>query len=103
MSLIMPLYLPHVLSSDEINPPITLFLYAEFLNEYPEDVQRWSQHFEIASRGERHFIPGVYDTLRPNIRRKSLIHSRRLFELHGLPTHSYLTQMENEKEGQGNC
>ena len=57
------------------------------------------QHFEIGSRGERHFLPGVYDTLRPNLSRKCLIYSRRLFEKHGFATASYLTQMETAKEG----
>ena len=49
--------------SGAIDPPITLFMYSEFVEAHPALVERWSQYFEIASRGERYFLPGVFDSL----------------------------------------
>ena len=79
----------------ELNPPITLFVFADFVSEHYETVLSWAQHFEIASRGERYFLPGVFAKLRPNLRRKSILHARKIFETYGLDTASYLAQLEN--------
>ncbi|XP_071801675.1 uncharacterized protein [Asterias amurensis] len=97
------------LAAYRIPLPITLFVYGDFAQTFPETVKSWAKHFTIGIREDGHNPPGHIDLMPGNWIRMALISASRRLEELGLKASYYLPTVEgsvskaisNEAKGRG--
>ncbi|XP_071947287.1 uncharacterized protein [Antedon mediterranea] len=74
------------LKSYKIEIPVTVFVFSEFAEEWPELVQAWAKDYTIGLRGNHPYPAGHFEKMSPNWIREAVISSEmRLHELDIIP------------------
>ncbi|XP_033108354.1 uncharacterized protein LOC117109957 [Anneissia japonica] len=86
------------LASYRIMIPVTVFVYSEFAEEWPDLVKSWATTYNIGLRGTHPYPPGNFEKMSPNWIREAVVSAELLLhELGIIPMYYLFDSVEDDK------